>query len=306
MLYSTPGAGSNGMKVAVTGAAGMLARDLIDVLAPEYELLLIDRLEDCDDRGHEFACMDLVDETKVGPAIKSSGVGLVFHCAAFTDVDGAEQRMQEACQGNALATARVAAACRESGIPLVTISTDYVFDGTRRDAYLEFDHPNPQSVYGKSKLWSEQLAFQSGARVAVVRTSWLFGVGGKNFVKTIRRLCSEKDAISVVEDQRGSPTYTVDLSEALARLARDQLRHLLVVRVRAGNRQTYRLKNQNQADDDEGVRAPCPSTRELRAAEPALAGRGPAAPAPLARCPPGLPRSGRKDGISGSLIRKHP
>jgi dTDP-4-dehydrorhamnose reductase len=208
------------MKVAITGAAGMLARDLIDALATEYELLLIDRLQDCDDRGHEFACMDLVDETKVEPAISGSNVGLVFHCAAFTDVDGAEEKVQEAYQGNALATASVAAACREAGTPLVTISTDYVFDGTKKEAYLEFDQTNPQSVYGKSKLWSEHLAFQSGARVAVVRTSWLYGVGGKNFVKTIRRLCSEKDEISVVEDQRGSPTYTVDLAEALTRIGR--------------------------------------------------------------------------------------
>ena len=208
------------MKVAITGAAGMLARDLIDVLATEYELLLIDRLEDCDDRGHEFACMDLVDETKVGPAISSSEVGLVFHCAAFTDVDGAEEKKQEAYQGNALATASVAAACRESDIPLITISTDYVFDGTKKDAYCEFDQTNPQGVYGKSKLWSEHLAFQSGAKVAIVRTSWLFGVGGKNFVRTIKHLCSEKDEIYVVEDQCGSPTYTVDLAEALARLGR--------------------------------------------------------------------------------------
>ncbi len=198
----------------------MLARDLIDVLAPEYELLLLDRLDDCDDRGHEFACMDLVDETKVGPVISGSDVGLVFHCAAFTDVDGAEERMQEAYQGNALATARVAAACREAGIPLVTVSTDYVFDGTKKEAYCEFDQTNPQGVYGKSKLWSEHLALQSGARVAVVRTSWLYGVGGKNFVRTIKHLCSEKDEISVVEDQRGSPTYAVDLAEALAKLGR--------------------------------------------------------------------------------------
>ncbi len=204
------------MKVAITGAAGMLARDLIETLAPEYELLLIDRLDSCKDLGHEFACMDLVDESKVGPAIKNSDVSLVFHCAAFTDVDSAEGKVDEAYRTNALASASVAAACREAGIPLVAVSTDYVFDGTKQAPYCEFDLPNPRGVYGKSKLWGEQLAFQSGARVAVVRTSWLYGVGGKNFVKTIRRLCSKREKISVVNDQRGTPTYTVDLAGALA------------------------------------------------------------------------------------------
>ena len=204
------------MKVAITGAAGMLARDLVSVLEPDYELLLIDILDDCADRGHEFACLDLTDEEKITPAIRNSNIKLVFHCAAFTNVDGAEEKSEEAYKANALATLRVACACRDAGIPLVTISTDYVFDGTKEGAYCEFDDTNPASVYGKSKLWSEQLAFHSGAKVAVVRTSWLFGTGGNNFIKTIRRLCSEKDKISVVNDQHGSPTYTVDLAEALA------------------------------------------------------------------------------------------
>lgn len=203
-------------KIAITGAAGMLASDLIDVLAPKYELFLIDRLDTCADKGHAFACLELTDEEKVSAAVKNSGAGLVFHCAAYTDVDGAQESLDEAYKANALATARVACACREAGIPLVALSTDYVFDGTRKGAYLELDQPNPLSVYGKSKLWGEQLAFQSGTRVAVVRTSWLFGIAGKNFVKTMKQLFSEKDKISVVDDQRGSPTYTVDLANALA------------------------------------------------------------------------------------------
>jgi dTDP-4-dehydrorhamnose reductase len=165
-----------------------------------------------------------VDNEKVIPAIKNSGVSLVFHCAAFTNVDSAEKEVDEAYKGNALANGRIAAACREAGIPLVTVSTDYVFDGTKKGAYLEFDQPNPQGVYGKSKLWGEQLAFQSGARVAVVRTSWLFGVGGKNFVKTMKHLFSgsttPEGVVKVVDDQHGSPTYTVDLAEALATIGK--------------------------------------------------------------------------------------
>lgn len=212
------------MKVAITGAAGMLARDLIDILSPSYKLLLIDRLEDCDDRGHEYACMDLADEGKIVPAIASSDVKLVYHCAALTDVDGAEENVQEAYKANALVAGRVAAACRQAGVPMVSLSTDYVFDGTSKGTYSEFDHPNPISVYGKSKFWGEQLAFQSGARLALVRTSWLFGVAGKNFVKTMKRLGAEKDTLSVVDDQRGSPTYTVDLAEALAAIGRGLLK----------------------------------------------------------------------------------
>jgi dTDP-4-dehydrorhamnose reductase len=211
------------MKVAITGSEGMLARDLIDVLAPVYELLLIDKVESCADRGHEYACMDLGDEEKVGPAIGNAGLSLVFHCAAFTNVDGAEEHVEEAYKCNALATGRLAWACRNASVPLVAISTDYVFDGAKKGSYCEFDAVNPQSVYGKSKLWGEQLAFQSGARVAIVRTSWLFGVGGNNFVKTIKRLCAEKDRVSVVDDQRGSPTFTADLAACLAVLGKGMI-----------------------------------------------------------------------------------
>ena len=125
------------MKVAITGAAGMLARDLIDVLAPEYELLLIDRLDSCKDRGYEFACMDLVDESKLGPAIKNSDVGLVFHCAAFTDVDSAEGKVDEAYRANALATASVAAACREAGIEVLQQATLKQLGITIDYAYLD-------------------------------------------------------------------------------------------------------------------------------------------------------------------------
>jgi dTDP-4-dehydrorhamnose reductase len=207
------------MKVVITGAAGMLARDLVNALAPRYELFLVDRIASSLGKEHEFACIDLVDDRGAIPAIRDSGASLVFHCAAYTDVDGAEEHVDEAYRGNALAAARVCAACREAGIPLVAISTDYVFDGTKKGAYCEFDQPNPLSVYGKSKLWGEQLALQSGARAAIVRTSWLFGAGGRNFVKTIMHLAGQRDSISVVDDQRGSPTYTLDLAQSLATLA---------------------------------------------------------------------------------------
>ncbi len=208
------------MKVGITGAAGMLANDLISVLAEDCELFLMDLLETCADKGHPCACIDLADEEEVNPAIEESGLDLVIHCAAYTDVDGAEEDSNEAYKSNALATARVANACRRARVPLVAVSTDYIFDGAKKSGYFEFDHPNPLGVYGRSKLWAEQLAFHSGAVVTVVRTSWLFGVAGNNFVKTIRRLCGEKDKISVVTDQRGSPTYTYDLATALAKIGK--------------------------------------------------------------------------------------
>ena len=208
------------MKVGITGASGMLGHDLISVLEADCELFLMDILETCADRGHPFACMDLADEEKVNPAIAGAGLDLVIHCAAYTDVDGAQENSDEAYRSNALATARVANACRLARIPLIAVSTDYVFDGGKRSGYFEFDAPNPLGVYGRSKLWAEQLAFECGDKVAVVRTSWLFGVAGSNFVKTIVKAGSEKEKLTVVDDQRGSPTYTLDLALALARLGR--------------------------------------------------------------------------------------
>jgi len=136
---------------------------------------------------------------------------LVLHAAAWTDVDGAEDDPQGAAAVNVGGTANVASL----GVPLVYFSTDYVFDGTKREPYVESDAPNPQSVYGRTKLHGEAAA---GERAWIVRSSWLFGETGHNFVRTMLRLGAERDEVAVVGDQRGSPTYVGHLAKATREL----------------------------------------------------------------------------------------
>jgi dTDP-4-dehydrorhamnose reductase len=133
---------------------------------------------------------------------------LVLHAAAWTDVDGAEDDPQEAAAVNVGGTANVATL----GAPLVYFSTDYVFDGRKGEPYVESDGPNPLSAYGRSKLHGEAAA---GERAWVVRSSWLFGPRGTNFVRTMLRLGAERDEVAVVDDQRGCPTYVGHLAEAV-------------------------------------------------------------------------------------------
>jgi dTDP-4-dehydrorhamnose reductase len=137
---------------------------------------------------------------------------LVLHAAAWTDVDGAEADPQGAAAVNVGGTSHVA----ELGAPLVYFSTDYVFDGRKREPYVESDAPNPLSAYGRSKLHGEAAA---GERAWIVRGSWLFGPTGHNFVRTMLRLGAERDEVAVVDDQRGCPTYVGHLAEATRELA---------------------------------------------------------------------------------------
>jgi dTDP-4-dehydrorhamnose reductase len=136
---------------------------------------------------------------------------LVLHAAAWTDVDGAESDPQGAAAVNVGGTQNVA----ELGAPLVYFSSDYVFDGAKRTPYVESDTPNPQSVYGRTKLHGEAAA---GGNAWIVRSSWLFGWSSTNFVRTMLRLGAERDEVSVVDDQRGSPTYVGHLADATREL----------------------------------------------------------------------------------------
>jgi dTDP-4-dehydrorhamnose reductase len=138
-------------------------------------------------------------------------VGLVLHAAAWTDVDGAESEPQEAAAANVGGTQHAA----ELGAPLVAFSSDYVFDGAKRSPYVESDPPNPRSAYGRTKLHGEAAA---GEQAWIVRSSWLFGWTGTNFVRTMLRLGAERDEVSVVADQRGCPTYVGHLATAVHEL----------------------------------------------------------------------------------------
>ena len=185
----------------------MLGRALAERLASGHTLLLWGREE-----------ADLADEAAVEDAARGIEFDAVVHAAAFTEVDRCESEYDLALRGNRDAVRHVAKLARERRAHLVTVSTDYVFDGTKGTPYLETDPTAPINAYGRSKLAGEEAALQSGAAALVVRTSWLFGPGGKNFVDTIAAKLERGEPLEVVDDQRGSPTYTRDLAHGIARL----------------------------------------------------------------------------------------
>ena len=239
------------------------------------------------------------DVTQPPPAVPDD-VGLVLHAAAWTNVDGAEEDPQGAAAVNVGGTQHAA----ELGLPLVTYSTDYVFDGTKREPYVESDATNPQSVYGRTKLAGEAAA---GEDAWIVRTSWLFGWTSTNFVRTMLRLGAERDEISVVDDQRGSPTYVGHLAAATRELVElpPGVWHVAAdgdctwadfaeaIFEEAGHRV------RRPADHDRGVRRPRAAPGVLGAAQRA-AGRA-AAPA-LARGPTRLPRAAALDLRDGRAV----
>jgi dTDP-4-dehydrorhamnose reductase len=195
------------MKVLVTGAGGMLAQALIPALARSgHEAVGLSRVE-----------LDVTDRTAVERRLEAVLPDAVVQCAAFTAVDAAEEEYERAVDVNATATLHLARACHTLGASFVFPSTDYVFDGTSTRPYRPDDEPRPVNAYGRSKLEGEKAA-ASAERHLVVRTSWLYGLGGPNFVATMLRLAQERDRIDVVDDQIGRPTWTRTLAEAIVRL----------------------------------------------------------------------------------------
>jgi dTDP-4-dehydrorhamnose reductase len=193
------------MRLLVTGAAGMLGRDVVTAAG---------------DAGHQVAALaradlDISDAAAVRAAIRTARPEAVINCAAWTDVDGAEADEDAATAVNGVGAGNVAAAAAEAGAHMVHVSTDYVFDGIGPDPYEEDDPPSPRSAYGRSKLAGELAVSQAGGSAAVVRSSWLFGPHGRNFVDTMCRLGAERDEVAVVNDQVGCPTYTGHLAPAL-------------------------------------------------------------------------------------------
>ena len=193
------------MRVLITGCKGMLGQDLAAHLRPGHEVLGIDIQE-----------ADITDRQQAAEAVLSRKPEVVIHTAAFTAVDECERKPDLAFRVNGGGTRNIALACREARLPLVYISTDYVFDGTKTEPYVEDDAPNPLSVYGKSKLQGEQQVRELLSHYWIVRTSWLFGPLGKNFVRTILERARQGESLRVVDDQVGAPTYTMDLAEKLA------------------------------------------------------------------------------------------
>ncbi len=192
------------MRVLVTGAAGQLGTELVERFA-DHEVIAANR-----------AMLDVGDRDAVLGVIGSSGPDVVVHSAAWTAVDACESDESRAFRDNTMATRHVADAARRCDAHLVYVSTDYVFDGTKEGPYLEWDDPNPTSVYGRSKLGGER---ELDGASTIVRTSWVCGYHGPNMVKTILRLAGEHDTLSFVDDQVGHPTFTDDLATIIYDLA---------------------------------------------------------------------------------------
>jgi dTDP-4-dehydrorhamnose reductase len=169
--------------------------------------------------GLARADLDVTDAAAVRRVLETERPDAVVNCAAYTDVDGAEADEDAATAVNGLGAGNVAAAAASVGATMVQPSTDYVFDGSKRTPYLESDPTGPRSAYGRSKLAGEHAVAAAGGAVHVVRTSWLFGTGGRNFVDTMLGLARDRDELKVVDDQVGCPTYAGHLAEALVRLA---------------------------------------------------------------------------------------
>lgn len=196
------------MKVIVTGAAGQLGKAAVRIFTEQgHEVLASDRSQ-----------LDITDQQQTIDAVTAFKPDAIVHCAAYTAVDAAETDVDGAYRVNAVGTRNLAVAAEQVGAKLIYISTDYVFDGQSEQPYHEYDNTNPQSIYGKSKRAGEVHAQTLSSRYFIVRTSWVYGLHGNNFVKTMLKLGQEKSSLQVVHDQKGSPTYTVDLVHFLAEL----------------------------------------------------------------------------------------
>ncbi|WP_020675709.1 dTDP-4-dehydrorhamnose reductase [Geopsychrobacter electrodiphilus] len=194
-------------KLALIGANGMLA-SAIRKLAPSEYLI----------QTYDLPDFDLTSRQQV-LALRHSAPDIILNCAAFTNVDGCEEQRELAMRVNGGGPGLLAELANNIDAVLVHISTDFVFDGKKGRPYLEEDQPRPLSVYGKSKLEGERQILQSGLKkYFIVRTSWLYGAGGNNFVETIIRLATERKELSIVTDQLGTPTYTSDLATAIFQL----------------------------------------------------------------------------------------
>ena len=200
------------MKVLVTGANGQLGYDVCRRLAT------LGYAAGRDYCGIDIADLDITDERAVHGYVQAYRPDAVIHCAAYTAVDRAESERDACMRVNAYGTKYLAEAAAEIGARFLYISTDYVFDGDKNGAYLPEDRVCPVSVYGESKELGEQFVRAATARHFIVRISWVFGVHGNNFVKTMLRLAETRDTLNVVCDQVGSPTYTADLAVLLCNM----------------------------------------------------------------------------------------
>jgi dTDP-4-dehydrorhamnose reductase len=207
-----PGSGGGGKeKIWITGANGQLGNEFRILAAsyPQFDFLFTSRNE-----------LPIDDYPKLDEYFAVNQPAHCINCAAYTAVDKAEleEEQHDVFGINADAVEMLAANCRENNTKLIHISTDYVFDGTATKPYREDDPTNPMNAYGASKLLGEQYALETDPSSVIIRSSWIYAAYGKNFVKTMLRLMSERNEINVVNDQVGSPTYAADLAEAIMQI----------------------------------------------------------------------------------------
>lgn len=196
------------MNVVVTGANGQLGQEIVKQLKRENHEVI----------GTDRTLLDITDEENVIVFFKMTQPDVIIHCAAYTNVDGAESDEDTAYKVNALGAKYVAKAAKIIGAKMLYVSTDYVFDGTAADPYEVEQPTNPLGAYGRTKCAGEELVRKHLDQHFIVRTSWVFGAGGSNFVKTILHHGEENGEVGVVYDQVGSPTYTVDLASFMLKL----------------------------------------------------------------------------------------
>lgn len=207
-------------KVLITGSSGMLGVDVAFRLHDTYDIVCTDIVDKnnphCDIKN--FVKCDIMDRASTVDMIKSAKPDIIVHTAAWTDVDGCELEPEKAMKINAEGTHNIALGASVTNALIFYISSDFVFDGEKNSPYKEDDAPNPINTYGTSKFKGESFIRKELGRYFIVRTSWLFGRYGKNFVDIILDKAERKEELKVVIDQFGSPTYTVDLSKALEKL----------------------------------------------------------------------------------------
>ncbi|OGW85332.1 MAG: dTDP-4-dehydrorhamnose reductase [Omnitrophica bacterium RIFCSPLOWO2_01_FULL_45_10] len=203
-------------KVLITGSNGMLGTDLWQELNGDYEILGLDisgsRVKG---QGSRVNVVDITDKDKIRSLIYKIKPDIVLHTAAWTDVDGCELNREKAYEINYGGTENIARACKDADADLIYISTDFVFDGKKKSPYKETDLPNPLNVYAQTKLKGEEAVKNLVKKYFILRTSWLYGSNGKNFVDTILQIAEKKKVLKVVDDQIGSPTYAKDLAKAI-------------------------------------------------------------------------------------------
>lgn len=209
------------MRILITGARGQLGSQIINMIERgTSELGKIDKeYNSAVLLGASREMLNIVSLKKVREALYEFKPTIVINAAAFTDVDECETSVDEAFKVNALGARNLAIACEEVKAKLIHISTDYVFSGNDSKAYREYDMPKPVNIYGKTKYIGEEYVREFSSRYFIVRTSWLYGYNGKNFVKTIIKASKEKESLEVVDDQKGAPTNAEDLSYHILKIA---------------------------------------------------------------------------------------